>query len=73
MYLDDQSLGKQNEVVPPRKKISKGYYYEHKKIFFFCSSRDQPETEEGAIYIYYNEFNITFLKNLFVSLIVKGF
>ena len=44
-----------------------------KRFFFFCSSRDQPETEEAAIYIYYNEFNITFLKNLFVSLIVKGF
>ena len=40
MYLDDQSLGKQNEVVPPRKKISKGRYYEHEKMFssfFFVS------------------------------------
>ena len=72
MYLDDQSPGKQNEVVPPRKKICKGYYYEHEKKFFSAAAETNPKLKKEQ-YIHYNEFNITFLKNLFVSLIVKGF
>ena len=43
-----------------------------KRIFFSAAAETNPKLKKEQ-YIYYNEFNITFLKKLFVSLIVKGF